>query len=436
MPVFKKNYLLLFAAIILLINNCGMQVKSAKKEAIREEAKGETQKGDPLWKGSWFGKGGPSKVFAGPGERILIADGHNVNMDVDDFKNPVVIFQNSIGASKDSLLIHFIHKNVQDEKGEWGWVSYCIAGGNPWEWAAQNITKCNAIMFDVKGEPGGESLSFKMADTVKNASEEINVNLYMPKGKITTEWQRVIIPFAVMGGLEKLDLTSWSSMCGAPGPEGEHKIYVDNVIFFDLDPADLPAKIKPLVELQMMAANPEKFLEKIVAFDWNEKTDDWILMEDAEYAETTKEVKQVPIENTKIDAKDREGHGTGVLAVEATLAPADFTKIAITVKKDADWSKIKFVQYDVYMPSDGFEGFSAVPFIQSDNWVKWAQADGSATALKPGEWVTVQFKIPGMANLDVTNINGYGTFLWGQVEKEYNGPIYIDNWRVFKEKAE
>lgn len=436
MLAYRKNHFLIILSILLVITGCGIQVKSARKKSIAEEAKKEAQKGDVLWKGSWWGKGGPSKVFAGPGERILIADGHDVEMEIDDLKDPTVIFRNSIGSSRDSLLLHFIHNNVQDEKGEWGWVSFCIAGGNPWEWAPQNISKCNAIMMDVKGEPGGETMSFKMEDISGNSSDDVNVNLYLPKGKITTEWQRVIIPFVVMGeGMNKMDLTGWKSMCGAVGPEGEHKVYVDNVIFFEVSPEDLPPEIKPMLELKIMAANPDKYLDKVITFDWDKSTDGWISSTDEGIDETVKELKQVPIEKTKIAAKDREGHGKGVLQVDATLSPTDFAKIAVTVKKGTDWSKIKFVQYDVYMPSDGIKTLSAVPFVQSDNWAKWAQADSSAVVLKPGEWVTVQFTIPNMANLQAENVDGYGTFLWGRVEKEYKGPIYLDNWRVYGSKA-
>jgi len=439
--MFKTTRILscIILIILLVIYGCGIQTKSAKKLTIKEQLEVDAEKkaikGDPLWKGSWWGAGGPSKVIAGPCERCLIADGENVNIDPDDLKNATVIFQNSIGASRDSLLFHYIHKDGQDEKGDWGWVSYCIAGGNPWEWAPQNITKCNAIMFDIKTVPPGNTMTFKFADTSKKETSEVNVNLYLPKGKLTSEWQRVVIPFSVIDGIDKINLTSWSSMCGAFQQQGDNKVYIDNVIFFEVAPEDLPEEIRPSLELKIMAQNPKKYLDENILFNWDKDVAGWESMEGEEYKETTKAVRWESIDNAKIDPEDKQGHGTGVLAVDATLLKTDYAKIAVNVKKETDWSQVKFVAYDVYMPSNGFKGFTAVPYVQSDFWAKWAQDDAAGKELIPGEWVTIQFIVPTMANLDAATIDGYGTWLWGSVDKDYTGPIYIDNWRIYSQPA-
>ena len=204
--------------------------------AYAEETKIMTEpgkKGKDNWDGSWYGKGGDSEVVVATNNTIPMDATENVVIDLKDYENAVVMFQNSEESAKDVLKIQYTHKPGQDAKGEWGWISYCIAGGVPWGWAPLRVPKeCNTVTLTVKGSVGDEEVKFGLSDEADAKTGEINLADFLPAKKITTDWQQAVIPFSSIPDIDKIDLDKVKASCGSVGPEGEHIVYIDNFIFY------------------------------------------------------------------------------------------------------------------------------------------------------------------------------------------------------------
>lgn len=301
------------------------------------------------------------------------------------------------------------------------------------------IRNKGALIFYMKAENAGQAFKVELRDG-KMDGKDVGTGFVLEE-KTSKEWKKVVIPLIKFSDngvfyngsaneAAKFDWKDVETLVFSTEPMGSPFIlYLDNAY---IDPAPklgdkLKKQIKNLVELKKMSSNPGKYLDRVVISDFDKTISGWELLGGDGY-ETTTGLRYVPIEDSKIDKEDRKGHGKGVLAVDVAFKPTDFDKSAIKANKSEDWSDVDFIEYEVYMPSDGIDTLTAVPFVQSDNFRRWTQSDSSTVNLKPGKWVKVRFGVHELANLKRDDINAFGTFLWGSVKKPYKGPIYIDNW--------
>ncbi len=198
-----------------------------------------------------------------------------------------------------------------------------------------------------------------------------------------------------------------------------------------INPSRFPRKTEDLINLVALRDSNKGELKKIVVHNWDSDIEDWTFISGKEYEKSIKGIRQIPINETLIKPEERKGHGKGVLSINATLEPSNFEKIAVNLKKDSNWEKILLIEYELYIPENSITTLEAVPFVQSENWKNWSQDEGSALKLQPGKWVKIKFTPKTLSNLNTSDVNAYGTFIWGQIKKEYNGPIYLDNWTIY-----
>ncbi len=301
------------------------------------------------------------------------------------------------------------------------------------------IKEKGALIFYMKSENEGQSFRVELRDS-KIDGKDVGTGFVLEE-KTSKEWKKVVVPLVKFsdtgifwdGAANQSAQFDWKDvdtlLFSIEPMSSPFILYIDNV-HIEPEPRledKLKKQLENLAELKKMSSNPEKYLDRVIVSDFDKSISGWELLGGEGY-ETTKGIRYEAIEKSKIDKEDRKGHGKGVLAVDVSFLPADFDKSAIKASKSEDWSDVYFVEYEVYMPSDGIDTLTAVPFVQSENFKRWSQSDSSAVKLKPGEWVKVRFGLYELANLKRDDINAYGTFLWGPVKSAYNGPIYIDNW--------
>ena len=229
----KKSGIVLLALICLFATSVIAEEAASAKPGVTVKADAA------VWDGSWYGKGGNCEVTVGNEEKILIAPAENVEIDVGKLDSATIIFKDPAEGTG-ALKIPYKYVSGQNDKGEWSWISYCIAGGIPWGWAPQVVNaEANALMLDVKGSVGGEETKLLIQDMAEKKSGELALSEYLKDGKVTTEWKRAIIPLKDFTGRDQVDLQQFKMVGGNIEGDGEHILYIDNVIFFKAKPEEL-----------------------------------------------------------------------------------------------------------------------------------------------------------------------------------------------------
>lgn len=200
------------------------------------------------WQGSWFGGSSPSAVKSADNDWIPTTLKQDKPLDLKTLKNPVVVFLNPIGLKKGSLKISY--------NATGGWASAIVAPGEPLGWAQIDVSECNTLMLEVKGETETENWKIKVKfDQLEG--NEISLSSYLPAGKITKEWQRAVIPLSDLIDLSKANLTKFASLGGALSGNGDCTIYVDNIVFYKEDKPQQP-KIEEQQQQQPEKEEPKE----------------------------------------------------------------------------------------------------------------------------------------------------------------------------------
>ncbi len=146
----------------------------------------------------------------------------NENCELSDIpEQRLELFIDSGNNSRDCLEIHYINAD------------YVQCGITTKAWDILDISEYNALMFCVKGKEGNEELTLaKIRDNLeKNVTPQLDIALYLPSASVTTEWQKVIIPFSDIPQLENISLENFKFMIFKFAPKGEHTVYLDNIMF-------------------------------------------------------------------------------------------------------------------------------------------------------------------------------------------------------------
>ncbi len=142
-----------------------------------------------------------------------------------------------------------------------------------------------------------------------------------------------------------------------------------------------------------------------------------------------------PTEKATMADADKKEHGKGLLRIDLNMEQSSWAQAMLHVNLfDEDWSHIVGVEYDIYMPSDGVSSLFATPYMMSEQWKKWSQ-DEKQTPLIPGKWVTVKCILPVQKNINLEKFTSLGTWIWGKLDNDFKGHIYIDNIKVLSTKA-
>lgn len=138
------------------------------------------------------------------------------------------------GGSK-ALMIKYDKKAKGGPHDSGGWCGYyTMVKSGPRFFDA---TAYQAITFWVKGEKGDENFMVGVADRhwdeVGDSVKSEEILKYIESGKITTEWQKAVVPLSVFM-LELKELASVAiAFEGAAFPNGEGKgtVYIDDMMF-------------------------------------------------------------------------------------------------------------------------------------------------------------------------------------------------------------
>jgi hypothetical protein len=92
-----------------------------------------------------------------------------------------------------------------------------------------NISTYNYVSFWVKGDSGGEGFKVGLKDGGGKESKR-RIEDYLPGG-VTTEWQKVVVPFTPFDNLTWTSMTDFNITVEDPYDNTSSAIYVDNVVF-------------------------------------------------------------------------------------------------------------------------------------------------------------------------------------------------------------
>ncbi len=297
------------------------------------------------------------------------------------------------------------------------------------------IKEKGALILYLKGEYEGQSYSV----SIRNNWDQGGCKTAAAKTYLTTkEWQKVVIPlifFNDTGSYWDAGAWAWLSapfdwgavynidISGKGSQSTPFVVYVDNVHFVpDFQKAGVKDKeLAEMILLRKMEKDPDKYLAKTYMYDFEEDNMGWV-----KGMGKIKEVKHININDSKIIEEHRKGHGKGVLEATVDFKPSSYEKVSLQLPGAQDWSDIKFMSFDVYIPAGGIN-INTLPWAQSAGW-KWTQCDTATTPLEPGKWVTIKFGLHTFKDFHPESLDAFGILFHGQVKSAYKGPIYVDNW--------
>jgi hypothetical protein len=139
------------------------------------------------------------------------------------------------GPTGSAVMIKYDKRGTGGPYGTGGWCGYytLLKQGNTYFDASEyrNIT------FYVRGANGGENFKVGLADkhwdNVGDSVKSEEINRYLPRDEVTTEWQKATVPFDAFF-LDFKELASiaicFESDC-YPGGRGKGTIYIDDLKF-------------------------------------------------------------------------------------------------------------------------------------------------------------------------------------------------------------
>ncbi len=140
------------------------------------------------------------------------------------------------GESGKSLKLRYKKANEGGPFGKGGWCGYySVIKSGPRQYF--DASAYNYLTFWVKGANGDENFKIGVADEAQEQREDSvkteEIAVYMPDGKITTEWQQARIPLdEVFVDLSKLASIAicFESDC-FPDGSGKGTVYIDDMYF-------------------------------------------------------------------------------------------------------------------------------------------------------------------------------------------------------------
>jgi len=146
----------------------------------------------------------------------------------------VKVTEGAHGGAK-ALMIKFEKKDKGGPYDSGGWCGYyTLLKSGPRYFDA---TPYKSLTFWVKGAAGEEKFAIGLSDRhwdqVGDSVKSEQIGIYLPSGKVTTEWQQATVPLSVFM-LELKELAS-VAICfeGSlfPGGAGKGTIYIDDLMF-------------------------------------------------------------------------------------------------------------------------------------------------------------------------------------------------------------
>lgn len=94
------------------------------------------------------------------------------------------------------LKIKWIKMNKGGKKGKGGWCGYYSVFKIREKYL--DLTDYKRLTFWIKGEKGGENFVIGLTDKKRekkdNSTKSLSITRYLPEGKITTAWQKAVVP--------------------------------------------------------------------------------------------------------------------------------------------------------------------------------------------------------------------------------------------------
>lgn len=177
--------------------------------------------------------------------------------------------------------------------------------------------------------------------------------------------------------------------------------------------------------------------DRVVIHSFEEDAQGWRM---PDWPDGNKDPGGVTYQVARSDTTASQGRWS--LEVPVNLRSGARSQAFVGVSPAADWTLLRKVAVDVYLPATAPTGLDAALYLMGDEW-RWMVMAGD-TALAPGEWVTVEGYLSGPE----------GARDWGVAEEDllaalkhvidigvriangeaehpgYLGPLYLDSFRV------
>jgi hypothetical protein len=201
------------------------------------------------------------------------------------------------------------------------------------------------------------------------------------------------------------------------GQEGTHQEQTSNIV---------------LLPPQGMADAPP-----VLLYGFEQDIEGWNL---PDWPDANKNDKGQVVQPICSDEESSEGHRS--LKMTFHIAPARASQGFVGVHPLSDWTMLRRVRMDVYLPPNAPAGLTAHFYMMQDGW-HWREST-PRIALKPGQWTTLETPLVGSGvaaewgcsekefRAGLPDVLDFGIRIGNEEPNRvgYSGPVYIDNVRA------
>jgi len=196
-------------------------------------------------------------------------------------------------------------------------------------------------------------------------------------------------------------------------------------------------KVEAVSEILYFSSKVEGGLNRVTLFDFEKDLQDWHMSIWPDGNRDPNGNLYHPYQTTEYAS-----HGKGSLCMPVNLAATEKSEALAGISPSTDWTMLKKVSIDIYLPKTAPEGLVAKFYCMGNRW-KWMQTkDG--VALQPGKWVTMETYLAGSRSAEewenteeeiqdgLAYVIDFGIRLENSEDKQpgYLGKVYLDNFQV------
>jgi len=289
-------------------------------------------------------------------------------------------------------------------KGGWGGC-ICFLDGI-------DVSKYEFLSFKVKGEVGGEKFEVGLKDT-SGIERKIQIEKF---AKITTQWQKVMIPLEEFKGVNLSSLENISF--GVNETHGKGTVYFDDI---EVESETTSKEEKAVVK---KITREEERLTKVL-IDGFERTNPYDF-----YKVWTADNSELKLASSRLVYE-----GDYSMEMEYVLdtdkPQGSWVSARYNTAKPFDWSNVKTLK--IYIKGDGTDNIFRIQIVDKDGEI-WYNED--TNVMKSTKWQQIKFDISdfklyrktGNGKFDTDEILSYELMILSKYSGRYEGKIYLDQF--------